>query len=240
MPSSTMLLALRAGSAKAIFVKVPTPSVLADSVAVLESVDTLRITVPAAMWPPLSVSTIGRPRSPALNAAVIDVKVTVPPVVPPSRNEANPASLLVSTNAIPPAGERMLGETVTLVRLSTARITVLAAMWPPPSVSAMGWPRSASVKFAEPEVKVLVPLVAPSVKLAGGVTRLGSAKTIAAPAAAAADSVTVVALTNVAMVVPATIRPRLSISKIGWPASELTNVAVAEVNVVVPLPTPSA
>jgi hypothetical protein len=140
---------------------------------------------------------------------------------------------------MPLATDRMFGDTVTLVRLFTARITALASMWPPPSVSEIGWPRSLSVKFAVLEVKVLEPLVAPSVKFAGGVTRLGSANRIEAPAAAAADSVTVVALTNVAIVVPVAILPRPSISKIGWPASLLTNVAVADVNVVVPLATPS-
>ena len=233
------MLAFRAGSANTIPVNAPTPSVFVDSVAVVESEDTARITVPGAKCPPESVSAIGRPMSPALKAAVDEVNMLVPPVVAPFRKKANEASLLGSRNPMPLPAAATPGDTVTLVRLFTAVMTALAARCPPPSVSRIGWPRSLRVKFAELEVKVAGALAFPSVKLAGGVTRLGSANLIEVPALAAAESVTELALLTAVIVVPPTTWPPPSISMMNWFRSEATNTAVEDVKVVVPLATPS-
>src|SRR5258708_26155491 len=121
-PSSTTLLALRAGSANTM----PVPAAAAaDRVTVSES-RTDTIVVPAAMWPPTPVSSIALPTSPELNVAVTEVKV-VEPMPTPSRKNANAARRLGRGNVSPlPAGTAF--DSVSELPLLTARITVPAGV----------------------------------------------------------------------------------------------------------------
>ncbi len=131
VPSSTTLLALRAGSANTM----PVPAVTGADSVTFRLPTTLTIVAPAGMWPPAPVSTIGLPTSPELNAAVPDVKVVVP-LPTPSRKNANAASLLGRLNANGPPGTAF--DSRTEVLLLMARITVPAGMLSPRSASCQG------------------------------------------------------------------------------------------------------
>src|SRR5258708_20999915 len=95
-PSSTTLLALRAGSANTM----PVPAAAAaDRVTVSES-RTDTIVVPAAMWPPTPVSSIALPTSPELNVAVTEGE-GVEPIPTPARQDADAARPLGSADGRP-------------------------------------------------------------------------------------------------------------------------------------------
>src|SRR5260370_20155378 len=96
-PSSTTLLALRAGSANTM----PVPAAAAaDRVTVSES-RTDTIVVPAVMWPPTPVSSIALPTSPELNVAGTGGEVVEPMPTPPREN-ANAARRLGTWDVSPP------------------------------------------------------------------------------------------------------------------------------------------
>src|SRR5215469_2099536 len=235
-PSSTVLLALRADSAKASPVVVA--AALLDIVAWVESV-TARMTVPAGITDPPSVSTTGLPTSPGLNAAVALVMVAVPPVVAPSVKDAKPPRRLGSWKArFEPLGTAVRSVT-DVPPLPTDRITSLAGMVGP----VIGWATSLSGNLALLDVNVVVPVLLPSPKLAGGVIRLGREKVmqvVCGPAGqvtvpiAAFERVTWVALMNAWIVVPAGMWVPPSVSTIGWPTSASVKVAVADVKVLEP------
>src|SRR5258708_15061409 len=155
-PSSTTLLALRAGSANTM----PVPAAAAaDRVTVSES-RTDTIVVPAAMWPPTPVSSIALPTSPELNVAVTEVKV-VEPMPTPSRKNANAARRLGRWNVSPlPAGTAF--DSLSGLPLLTARITLPAGMVGP----VIGRPRAPQGKGAGAPRDLLLPRLGPPAKSA--------------------------------------------------------------------------
>jgi hypothetical protein len=117
-------------------------------------------------------------------------------------------------------------------------ITVLAGMTEVPPIWTIGWPTSLRVNAAGPAMTV-DPLAVPE-SCAGGVTRLGSEKTMPVPACGAgADSVTLLQVVAPAgqlepkpvIVVPPEIKAWPSISKIGWLKSAFVKNAVLDVRV---------